>query len=155
MRWVRSPVRASVVYHAADQENLTMAKRTGLASLSVTELQKELRRRSRRLPALQRRRDRVAARVAALDEQIAALGGTSRNGYGGGRKRPRNEMKLVDALAQTLKGKTMRVMDAAEAVQKAGYRTSATPLGFRIMVNQILLKGGPFKRVARGLYTAK
>jgi hypothetical protein len=131
-----------------------MAKRFGLASLSVVELNHELRRRARRLPTLQRRRDRFAAKVAALDEQIAVLGGASRNGYGGGRKRPRNEMKLVDALAQVLKGKTMRVMDAAEAVQKDGYRSSATPLGFRIMVNQTLLKG-PFKRVGRGLYTAR
>jgi hypothetical protein len=139
-----------------------MSKRsaTGLRSLSVPELQHELRRRQRRLPALQRRRDRFAQRLAAIDDQISALDGSATSGRGargaaGHRTYARNEMTLVDALSQVLKGKTMRVPEAVEAVKKAGYQTSATPLGFRTMVNITLGKKDRFKRVARGQYTAK
>jgi hypothetical protein len=131
-----------------------MAQRTrgGVAAMSVTELQKELRRRSRRLPALERRRDRLMSKVAALDEMISALGGATGGQFGRGpRKRPHNDLTLVDALAKLLKGRTMSVTEAAEAVQKAGYKTSSST--FRTIVNQTLLKGDTFKKVSRGKYT--
>jgi hypothetical protein len=41
----------------------------------------------------------------------------------------------------------------ADAVQKAGYRTSSSH--FRTQVNIALSKSGKFKRVGRGQYTAK
>jgi hypothetical protein len=131
-----------------------MAQRTrgGLAALSVTELQREIRRRSRRLPTLERRRDRLMAKVAALDEMISALGGAAGGQFGRGpRKRPHNETTLIDALAKLLKGRTMSVTDAAEAVQKAGYKTSSST--FRTIVNQTLLKTDHFRKVSRGKYT--
>ena len=71
----------------------------------------------------------------------------------GGRKRPRNDSNLVDALHKLLTGKQMSVTDAAEAVQKAGYQTSAA--NFRTIVNQTLIKfRSRFKKVSRGVYTA-
>jgi hypothetical protein len=59
----------------------------------------------------------------------------------------------VGALTKVLSGKTMSVVDAAEAVKKAGYRTNSQ--NFRTQVNIALIKSGGFKRVGRGEYTAK
>lgn len=68
-------------------------------------------------------------------------------------KRFQNDSNLVGALQTLLKGKEMGVSEAAEAVQKAGYKTTSD--NFRVMVNQALSKdGNPFKRVSRGIYTA-
>jgi hypothetical protein len=137
---------------------MTMAKRiaSSLSGVSVADLQAELRRRSRRVGTLQRRRDRVARKLAALDAELAALGATMVGAGGGallGRKRPKNDMNLVEALAKVLKGKTMSVTDVSEAVQKSGYKTSAA--NFRTIVNQTLIKNrSVFKKISRGQYTA-
>jgi len=50
-------------------------------------------------------------------------------------------------------GKTMGVSEAADAVQRAGYKTSAA--NFRTIVNQTMLKSPKIKKVSRGQYTAK
>jgi hypothetical protein len=131
-------------------------RRAGLSALSVGELQRELRRRQGAVGRLVRRRDRLAAKLADLDSQIGELGVSVRGrgaGSSGGRVRPKNEMKLVDALVKVLTGKTMSVTEVAEAVQEAGYRTSSS--SFRTIVNQTLINSGKFKRVGRGQYTAK
>ena len=128
---------------------------SGLSGVDISLLQAELRRRQRSVGGLMRRRERLMERVAALDEQIRALGGaTGGSGRGGPRgPRPRNEMTLVDALQRTLKGKTMGVTEVAEAVQKNGYNTSSP--NFRTIVNQALIKNRDvFKKVERGQYTA-
>jgi hypothetical protein len=130
---------------------------TGLSRLSFQQLQTELRRRHRKVAVLQRRRDRIARKVASLDELIAAVGGTvvARLRIGPGRGRARNEKPLAEALHEVLKGsKPMRVTDLAEAVQKAGYKTNSRT--FRVQVNIALVKRKDlFKRVGRGQYTAK
>jgi hypothetical protein len=127
-----------------------MARRPRLASMSIADLHAEIRRRQRGSKSLFRRRQTLLTKIAALDAQIAAAGASPGKS---GEPRPRNEMSLMEALRRVLKGKTMSVTDAAEAVQKAGYRTSAA--NFRTMVNQVLLKkGNGFKKVARGQYTA-
>src|SRR5437660_12918852 len=97
----------------------------------------------------------MAQRLAALDDRIRDMGGSVKGhaGAGGGR-RARNEQTLPEALHAVLKGKTMRVTDVAEAVQKAGYRTNSKT--FRVQVNIALLnRKDLFKRVGRGEYTAK
>lgn len=132
-----------------------MARRgSGLSSLSVSDLQRELSRRQRRVGGLIRKRDRWAAKVAKLDAEIAALGGGMGAGVrrrGGGRAR--NSKNLVQALADLLKGKTMRVNEMTGAVQEAGYVTNSP--NFRTIVNQTLTKHTKlFKRVGRGQYTA-
>jgi hypothetical protein len=137
-----------------------MARRSALSGLSLAEINRELRRRQRTVGTLERRRAALLKKVAALDAEIMANGGAaggrgawSRAG-GGVRTRPKNEVQLLDALKAALKGKTMSVTEAAEAVQKAGYQTSS--VNFRTIVNQTLinnLKKG-FKRVGRGQYTA-
>lgn len=136
-----------------------MARLSSLSRLSAAELQRELERRSRSVRKLERQRDRLAAKLEDLEEKIRLMGG-SLNGHAGrgrraggtGRTRPKNDMTLIEALTKVLTGKTMRVVDAVEAVKKAGYKTNSN--NFRTQVNIALTKG-PFKRVGRGQYTAK
>ncbi len=124
---------------------------TRLANLSSAVLEFELRRRKRTLGRLERNRDRLAAKLDALDRQIELLGGGV-NGRAARGPRPRNTMTLADALTSVIKGKPLSVTEAAEAVQKVGYRTNSN--NFRTQVNIALIKG-PFKRVGRGQYAAK
>jgi hypothetical protein len=129
-----------------------MARRSSagsLSSLPISHLQAELRRRQRGVGSLIRRRDKLAAKLAALDEQIRSAGGPG----GGVRVRPQNATSLVEALHKVLTGKTMGVTEVAEAVRKAGYNTNAA--NFRTIVNQALIKHkNKFKKVDRGQYTA-
>ena len=123
----------------------------GLTGLSVGELQAELSRRQRGVARLVSRRERLLVKVRALESEIMGLGGSPSGGLG--RKRPKNDSNLMDALAKTLDGKTMSVTDAAEQVQREGYRTTSP--SFRTIVNQTLINSGKFKRVSRGQYTLK
>jgi len=130
-----------------------MAKKNGsLSGLSVGELQRELRRREKGVGSLLRRREKMLAKIKAIEADIEAHGGTTRGGLSG-RKRPKNEMNLVEALAKVLDGKTMGVTEVSQAVQKAGYQTTSP--SFRVIVNQALINSGKFKRVGRGQYTVK
>jgi hypothetical protein len=146
-------------------KDVYMAKRRGrrsrLSMIPVAALQAELERRQDQLGSLMAEHSEVSRRLDAVRAEIDALGGTvngaSAPGRSGGprgrRRRPRNESSLVDSLAKVLSGEKMSVTDAAEAVQKAGYKT--TGKNFRTMVNAALIKSGKFKRTGRGVYTAK
>jgi hypothetical protein len=136
-----------------------VARKSALAGFSLADFNRELARRHRTVQKLERRRASLVKKLAALDAEIEANGGSAGGrGYAGGggvRKRPKNAVQLVDALKEALSGKTMSVTEAAEAVQKAGYQTTSP--NFRTIVNQTLInnmKKGGFKRVGRGEYTA-
>lgn len=121
-------------------------------AMSTPELQAELKRREREVRKLERRRERLLNDLSAVEQELAAEGALSASG--GIRRRPRNEMNLVDTLAQVLKGKEMSVTEATQAVQQAGYMTTAA--NFRTIVNQALIREKKrFKKVSRGRYTAK
>lgn len=130
----------------------------GLARLSVADLQAEIRRRQRGVKTLHRRRAKLVAKIEALDAQIVDRAGKIAAEAGlvmgrvSGRVRPKNDTNLIDALRAALKGKTMGVSEAAEAVQEAGYKSSSP--NFRTIVNATLLKKQHFKKVERGQYTA-
>lgn len=127
-----------------------------LETVSTARLAEELKRRERDLSKLESRREKLAVQLAELDDQIAALagaGGYGATARGGVRRRPRNDKPLADALVEVLTGATMGVSEVAEAVQKAGYRTSSP--NFRTIVNQTLLRDKRIKKIARGQYTAK
>ncbi|MCC7387966.1 MAG: hypothetical protein IT431_04270 [Phycisphaerales bacterium] len=139
-----------------------------LRGVTTTDLQAELKRRASELGPLEAKREALMAEVAEIDGEIAflsaALGGASRapaRRAGAvrrgravpGRKRPRNEKSLEVALSEVLKGKTMGVTEVAEAVQKAGYRTTSP--NFRTIVNQTLIRSELIKKIGRGAYTAK
>lgn len=151
-----------------------MAKRTRkgkLESIDTTTLHAELQRRQRSLGKLEARHNKLLIELEDLEAEMEMLKGagaiapakrgrpakktarSSARAGATGRKRPRNEMKLDDSLAKLLKGKTMGVSEAAEAVQKAGYKTSAA--NFRTIVNQTMIKSPKIKKVSRGQYTAK
>lgn len=125
-----------------------MAKRSSAVQLSHAELRAELRWRERRLRTLARRHASLLRKADEVAQEIAAVGGSI-----GGGARFRNSMTLVEALAKVLKDKPMRVLDAVEAVQRAGYRSTAANL--RVIVNTALINSGKFKRVGRGMYQAK
>ena len=133
-----------------------MAKRVGISGVSTRILQQEIRRRQRQVGALQRKRQTLLKRLQKLDDQLSGLGvgvTAGRVAHGGiGRVRPQNKVSLVEALASVLKGKTMTVSNAAEAVKKSGYKTNAA--NFRVMVNQAFIKHrNIFKKVSPGHYT--
>ena len=134
----------------------------GLARIPVSVLEKELTRRERAIHRLQRRYRTLVDRAGRIEAQIVAEGGSihsngvARRGRPGaipGRRRARNEMNLVQALARVLKGKEMGVTEVSHAVQRAGYRTTSP--NFRTIVNQALINSTLFRRVSRGKYTAK
>ena len=134
-----------------------MAK-ADLANLSIKELQSEIRRRERQVRSLVQKRERLLAELARIEAEIAesdadlAAQASSIAGRTG-RKRPRNDSTLADALAEILSNKTMSVTEVATAVQRAGYKTTSP--NFRTIVNQTRLKDDRFKKVARGKYTVK
>lgn len=129
----------------------------GLARVSSAALAAELRRRERSVGKLERKHAKLWRRLSALEGQITAMGGSAGARGRGGRRgggRARNQQTLVEALAGVLKGKTMSVTDVSQAVQNAGYRTTAA--NFRTIVNQTLIRSSDrFKKVGRGQYTAK
>lgn len=109
-------------------------------------------RRSKVVNRLERRRAKLHAEIALVEAELGSFGALSSNG--GIRRRPRNEMNLVDTLSKVLKNKTMSVTDAAQAARDAGYMTTAA--NFRTIVNQALIREKKtFKKVSRGQYTAK
>ena len=79
------------------------------SSMSTAELQAELQRRERNVKRLERRRERLMEDLAEVEQALAAEGALSATG--GIRRRPRNEMNLVDSLATVLKGKEMSGAD--------------------------------------------
>jgi hypothetical protein len=129
-----------------------MAGRSNLEKLSVAELHAEIKRRQRQGGKLEKKREALLKQVAEID---ALLNDVGAEGGRGGKSaaavtRARNSLSLLDALRQSLKGKTMGVADAMAAVRKNGYISNSP--SFRVMVNQQLLKTEFFKRVGRGQY---
>ncbi len=121
----------------------------GLGSLSISELQAEINRRSKGVNKLIKKREKYVALLAELEKQIAAAGGVA--GRRGGRRA--NGAGLKESIAKVLTGKPMNVTDIAEAVLKSGYISSSP--NFKVMVNQQLIANKKlFKRVDRGLYAA-
>ncbi len=107
---------------------------------------------------LQRRRDKLAAKLADLDHQLGAMGVDAGGPAPRGRRvgatgRSANKTSLVESLRGVLKGKVLSTSEAIEAVQKAGY--TSTSKNFRVMVSIALGRKKFFKRVERGRYTAK
>lgn len=143
-------------------------KKKTLQRTSTQELMDELRRRERRLPRLQRKRDQLLEQLEEVEREIEELGGESRGRgrgragrssrtkkagrSGGGRKRPQNEMPLGDMLVKVMrKGQTYKVSDLVNKVQEAGYKTTAS--NFSTIVNQTLIKDERFQQKSRGHYT--
>lgn len=119
-------------------------------SLSTEDIQKHLRARERKVRSLERRRAKLLEQVAEIDNELVQHRGFATSSGG---KRPRNEKNLGEAIHGVLKGKEMRVPEVVQAVIGSGYLTTAT--NFRTIVNQKLITDKRFKKVRRGVYTAK
>lgn len=125
----------------------------GLSGLSNEVLEAELRRRRSGLSKLERKYQRAAAKAANLARAIERLGGMV-NGQGGrGPGRPKKVPALGPLMLEVLQGKELSIDQIMDAVQQKGYVTRST--NFRSMVSQALGKSTKFKRVSRGIYTAK
>ncbi len=125
---------------------------TKLGAVSMEDLQAEMARRSKVVNRLERKRVKLHEELAAVESELASFGALSASG--GIRRRPRNEMNLVETLQKVLSNKTMSVTDAAQAARDAGYMTTAA--NFRTIDNQALIRETKtFKKVSRGQYTAK
>lgn len=125
--------------------------RAGLSSISADALRAELNRRQHGVRKLEKQHAKLVQKLLKLEQQIEAIGGSA--GRGGRGRRARNKQSLVEVLAQVLKGKTLGVPEAADAVLATGYTSNAA--NFRLIVNQALIKSDRFKKVSRGQYTAK
>jgi hypothetical protein len=129
-------------------------------NVSTATLLAEVKRRRRLVPRIRRERNRLIARLEALDQQLAAIDGLRR---GPGRppkndavsaprrRRARNKVSLADALAGVIKTDSpMSISEIMSAVQKRGYKTKSRQ--FRNIVTQRLAADKRFKRAGRGQY---
>jgi|GEM_PF-1357965 len=137
----------------------TKSSRNTLKNIETTKLLAEL---DRRRAVLAEERAELMALVGEIDEHLAAL---NENQLQSTRRSKRTAMKrrrtrsgsgsLADTLHVVLSGKKMSVTQAAEVALASGYTTKSSAKNFRVMVNQTLTKDARFKRVSRGVYTAK
>jgi hypothetical protein len=136
-------------------------RRSKLANVPLDQLMTELERRR---DELLNQREELQRQVDQVDHELGIIGGSTRRGPGrprsattsprGRGRRPSGKVTLAEALQAVLKGRTMGVSEAAEAVQKVGYKTRSK--SFSTIVNMTLTQHpDKFKRVARGRYSAK
>mgnify|MGYP001797748407 CR=1 FL=1 len=119
--------------------------------MSTAQLQAEINRRQSGVAKLVRKRDRLREQLAEVEAEIAEADPAA--ALPGG-KRHRNATSLVEVMREVLSGTELNVTELAEEVQRAGYMTTSP--NFRTIVNQTLIKYPKmFKRVSRGVYTAK
>lgn len=121
--------------------------------MSLNELELLLRTRKGKITKLHKEREKLAKKLAQLDNEITAAGGSVNGATKGGRAR--NAKSLNAVLMDVLKGKpSMRVAEIADAALEAGYRTTSE--NFRGIVNQTLIKDTHFTSTGeRGMYALK
>lgn len=145
--------------------------RASLSAVPVADLHAEIQRRERRLAELKRKHAAMMAKLGRLEAMLATLGGaegkSSRRGRRSKGARPvagawvsgpalrvRNAIPLHTAMHAELKGKTMNAAEVGEALLRSGFRT--TSKNFRQLLALTFIKHPDlFRRVARGMYTAK
>ncbi|MFP4141347.1 MAG: hypothetical protein ACLFVY_12365 [Phycisphaerae bacterium] len=152
-----------------------MAKGNSLTSASLDELEAELTRRTKKLPRLYQKRDKLESDLASLNEQISLLESISgeetkpvskakktskkktskkKTSKKKTRRRAKNEVPLADVLVKALEGKgSVGIGEAMDLAKQAGYKSKSKQ--FRNIVNQTLSKDPRFKKVGRGKYALK
>ncbi|CAG1010365.1 hypothetical protein PHYC_03838 [Phycisphaerales bacterium] len=132
-----------------------MGRRSGLAAVPAADLARELERRRGRAAILRRERAEAISRLAVVDAKIRAMGGDALDGIIGLPMRPgHNPMGLPTVLATAMRGKRMTPNEAAEAARRAGYRGGGRSY-MKMIRNALSRHTDLFKRVERGVYTAK
>jgi len=134
--------------------------RPATAGFNIAQLERILEDRRTEVNRLERLRNELQRKLDGVERQIAKLAGglrglRGRRGGGGG-TRARNEVSLVEAIENAMRGtgKPMRVGDIVDAVQASGYRSNSD--NFRGIVNQTLIKERKrFAQAERGVYQLK
>jgi hypothetical protein len=139
------------------KEGFMARHRIGTEELSIAQLEAMLESRRAKLGKLERLREGLQKRLAALDAEIAAHGGSvSAAGIGRRRRgRAHNARSLPDTIADVLNhhGK-LKVSELVKAILATGYKTNSA--NFRSIVNQALIKDRKrFGAVERGVYALK
>ena len=140
-----------------------MARPPKLTNASLEALTAEINRRRRALPKLQARASALRDQLAAVEAEIAALGGLGgagrggrrgRVGGGGRRGRGRSGGNLASDVAKVLGDKPMGPKQIADAIVGAKLRAPAKTLS--IQVSQVLSKNkSMFARQGRAQWTKK
>lgn len=120
------------------------------ANLSIADLEKMLIKRRSEIGGLEKKRDKLAAKLAKVEARISGLGGSAAPVVQG--KRAKNSQSLVEVMLGVLKsGAAMKVADIAASAKKAGYKSNSE--NFRSIVNQTLIKDKRFTSSGeRGMY---
>lgn len=144
-----------------------MAKRS-LTKVSLQDLLAQLKKHQARLPKLQLKEKKLLKQLAAVQAEIAELGGAvalspkaarvsakkrGRPAKQGG-KRAKNKVKLADAIVAVLsKDKSVSVKEIISAVKAGGYVSTSKTFG--TIVYQTLGRDKRVKRSSRGKYQLK
>ena len=132
---------------------------------TIAELRAELAAKEKQVSKLRAQRQKVMKRLAALDRDIAVLGGRAVTGkpkaakkakrrIAARKRRSRSLPSLADVLAKVLAGKgAVKVADARKLAIAAGYRSTSSQFGN--IVSQALITDKRFRKVSRGVYALK
>lgn len=123
-----------------------MPRKPDLSRVPTIELIRELERRKAMAGEFESRREALEKKRAGIEAELLALEARASNGFrwrhvnrsAGARARSANHQPLKAVLQRLLKGRTMSVTEAAEAVKKSGYKSNAA--NFATVVNLTLLK---------------
>jgi hypothetical protein len=145
---------------------------TTLRSLSIADLQalleKKISQERKKLPALQKKRDKLASQLEAIDAEIAAIGGSAPSRRGAAKRRGRRpgkatgtirakrggKMTIPAAIHQVLEkaGKPMKSADIRDAIIKQKL-IKGRKKSFAAQVNIALNRHKVFKKKGRGVYS--
>ena len=134
--------------------------------LSVEDLLAQLKKHQSRLPRLQRKEQKLLKQLAAVQDEIAQLGGLAKSrktakvarpakaAKARGVRRAKNTVKLADAIVGVLaKDSTLSVPQIAAAVKAAGYVSKSKT--FETIIYQTVARDKRVKRAGRGQYQLK
>ena len=137
--------------------------------LSVEDLLAQLKKHQSRLPRLQRKEQKILKQLAAVQDEIAQLGGLAKSRKSAkvgrpakvakaaktrGVRRAKNSVKLADAIVGVLaKDSTLSVPQIASAVKAAGYVSKSKT--FETIIYQTVARDKRVKRAGRGQYQLK
>jgi hypothetical protein len=134
-----------------------MARNASLSNAPLAELTAELKRRSKRLPQLEKHAATLREQLASVEAQIAALSGISsgkaRKAKGPGRRPSPSGLTLAEAIAKVVGPTPMSPREIAAAVVAKKLRNKAKTL--TTQVSQILGKDQRFKREGRAQWVRK
>jgi hypothetical protein len=119
---------------------------------TISELERLLNKQKKRMQELQKRKARLTAQIAKIDQQIGGLRGAPAPIRKVRRRRKRRGRSLEQVVVDVLKGSPQpkSAAEITEAVEKAGYRTSSKNL--ISLVRQVCYKSDQIQTKERGRF---